>query len=461
MKKASLIILVLVVLASIGYQPVSSLFSVVWVDDNYPDVNEDIDGDQYFVTIAAALAAVESGGTVNVAAGVYGGQIVITKSGVTLQSTEGAVNTIIDFSGVWCGYWSTGVAGVDIPYGVSGVTVKGFTIVGGSPASDALISVGGDNNTICDNVVIGDPSSAGQDIGIHIGDVAETAAQLPSGNVITGNEVYDHAGSGIFVGNWAGVNNVVSGNRIHDNVVGGIPGLNGNGIEVDRALGVLVVRNTVYNNEAAGIKVVRTAPNATVEINRNTITTNGNGILSETWRPGAAGTATVVINCNNIVSNTQFGVLNNENALIYAGTNWWGDVSGPFHPVLNPGGIGNDVTDNVDFAPWGLVLNPCEPRDIYWVNPRTVISQICPLADYNIEKAETFLESLQGLLVDVQSLETDTSRVVKLLNEAEALLEKAKTFCKYSENCIAGNMLAIEAQKLLEEAEELLESMST
>ncbi|MBN2391608.1 MAG: hypothetical protein JXR84_12860 [Anaerolineae bacterium] len=31
---------------------------------------------------------------------------------------------------------------------------------------------------------------------------------------------------------------------------------------------------------------------------------------------------------------------------------WWGDATGPYHPIINPGGIGNQVSDNVDFIPW-------------------------------------------------------------------------------------------------------------
>jgi len=32
--------------------------------------------------------------------------------------------------------------------------------------------------------------------------------------------------------------------------------------------------------------------------------------------------------------------------------NWWGDASGPYHPLLNPGGLGDAVGDHVDFTPW-------------------------------------------------------------------------------------------------------------
>ncbi|MFH1278033.1 MAG: right-handed parallel beta-helix repeat-containing protein [Candidatus Eisenbacteria bacterium] len=32
--------------------------------------------------------------------------------------------------------------------------------------------------------------------------------------------------------------------------------------------------------------------------------------------------------------------------------NWWGHPSGPYHPALNPGGLGDEVSDHVLFDPW-------------------------------------------------------------------------------------------------------------
>ena len=41
---------------------------------------------------------------------------------------------------------------------------------------------------------------------------------------------------------------------------------------------------------------------------------------------------------------------------VAAELNFWGAASGPRHPALNPTGLGDDVSDNVDFVPW---LNAC------------------------------------------------------------------------------------------------------
>ncbi len=61
------------------------------------------------------------------------------------------------------------------------------------------------------------------------------------------------------------------------------------------------------------------------------------------------------IHCNNIVGNTEYGVqdYNGDND-VDATLNWWGDNSGPLHPTTNPGGSGNAVSDNVDYDPWTL-----------------------------------------------------------------------------------------------------------
>jgi hypothetical protein len=35
-----------------------------------------------------------------------------------------------------------------------------------------------------------------------------------------------------------------------------------------------------------------------------------------------------------------------------AKSNWWGDASGPYHPTLNPNGLGDEVGNNISFIPW-------------------------------------------------------------------------------------------------------------
>jgi len=40
--------------------------------------------------------------------------------------------------------------------------------------------------------------------------------------------------------------------------------------------------------------------------------------------------------------------------------NWWGDASGPYNPTQNPSGLGNAISNNINFTPW-LDANPLAP----------------------------------------------------------------------------------------------------
>lgn len=48
-----------------------------------------------------------------------------------------------------------------------------------------------------------------------------------------------------------------------------------------------------------------------------------------------------------------YGVWNETGTVTIAAENcWWNDVSGPYHPSMNPDGLGERVSSNVDFTPW-------------------------------------------------------------------------------------------------------------
>jgi hypothetical protein len=86
--------------------------------------------------------------------------------------------------------------------------------------------------------------------------------------------------------------------------------------------------------------------NSSPEISLNTFQNNGDGVL-------ALNESSPVIHNNNIEGNSNYGVRNGDDAvLIDAENNWWGDPSGPYHPIDNPSGLGNEVSDYVDCDPW-------------------------------------------------------------------------------------------------------------
>ena len=68
---------------------------------------------------------------------------------------------------------------------------------------------------------------------------------------------------------------------------------------------------------------------------------------------GATPLSNVHINCNNMDNNPD-GFLNEVDVAVDAEYNWWGDANGPTH-ASNPGGMGDAVSDGVDFDPWMAV----------------------------------------------------------------------------------------------------------
>jgi len=53
-----------------------------------------------------------------------------------------------------------------------------------------------------------------------------------------------------------------------------------------------------------------------------------------------------------IKDNPSYGIKNGSESTVNALFNNWGDPSGPYHPYLNPDGVGNQVSNGVAFNPW-------------------------------------------------------------------------------------------------------------
>ncbi len=79
----------------------------------------------------------------------------------------------------------------------------------------------------------------------------------------------------------------------------------------------------------------------------------------------ASGSSNPVINNCDIIDNQYYGIRNSNPAItINAENNWWGDPTGPYDGsddtgsggLYNPGGLGDEVTDYVDYDPWATSL---------------------------------------------------------------------------------------------------------
>jgi hypothetical protein len=74
----------------------------------------------------------------------------------------------------------------------------------------------------------------------------------------------------------------------------------------------------------------------------------GQGDIGEGYGPND----NIQIHDSSLVGNV-FAVENQDDTTIIDATNnWWGDASGPYHPDTNPDGLGNVVSDYVDYSFW-------------------------------------------------------------------------------------------------------------
>jgi parallel beta-helix repeat protein len=214
--------------------------------------------------------------------------------------------------------------------------------------------------------------------------VSDGASATVSGNNISG---HDYTGSswsatGILVIQAAdGV--VISGNNVHDNMEGIYAEtlrnltVSGNTVTKSRDTGVYLL--LVDNSEVSGNSIssgsvgLWLADSSGIAVKLNTISKNGDGVVIDgdshndtftdnkilintstgvTVAPYGVEPSGIVFRLNQIVGNGTYGIDNTTSKVVDALSNWWGDVTGPYHPTKNPGGLGDDVSDNVLFDPW-------------------------------------------------------------------------------------------------------------
>lgn len=113
--------------------------------------------------------------------------------------------------------------------------------------------------------------------------------------------------------------------------------------------------------------VVYVGLGAVVSMDHNTFTGNTN---LTNWPSGVYANISfpIEVHQNNIFSNSPPAVALSAASpyqSLDAINNWWGDPSGPYHPILNPNGLGDTVGDNVLFDPWltSYVGVPISPPD--------------------------------------------------------------------------------------------------
>jgi parallel beta-helix repeat protein len=121
----------------------------------------------------------------------------------------------------------------------------------------------------------------------------------------------------------------------------------GIGLYLADSSGIIVDENEV-NNNGDGLVVDGDSHDDT--FNLNEFLNNANtGVTVALYYVEPSG---LVFRFNQIAGNGTLGIDNTTGNVVDAYSNWWGDVTGPYHPTANPMGLGNDVSDNVLFDPW-------------------------------------------------------------------------------------------------------------
>ncbi len=304
-------------------------------------------------TIQGGIDAALAGDTVTVSDGTYTEDVDVLDVGVTGITIQGeSLSAIVE-------------GGFLIR--VDDITIDGFTIKNGrtgATAEIAAIVVEGesDGHTFTNNTLIG--LNLHNTYGINLSKLSDSV--LIDGNVsynwefgiylrsqcsnitVSNNEVYDNLKIGIAVSYSTGC--LVTNNDVHGNNTLALAFGNG-GIVVYRGSGNIVSSNQVYNNLIAGLDLGETT---------NCVVTNND--IHDNNTPGSVDGAGIVVykgtghlvNYNDIYDNGNNGLLvvPVSPPTVDALYNWWGDISGPYHATTNPGGLGDEVSDDVDYQPW-------------------------------------------------------------------------------------------------------------
>lgn len=317
----------------------------VWVcpsgDCGHPGVS--------FNTIQDGINAVQTGGTVNVAAGTYQEQITIAKP-LTVTGADGAV---LDGTGLLPA-WTTGVKIRSGNVTYNNIDVTNFT-QDGITAYDNIDMP----NLHITNSKISNIQPGYWGFGIYVGYESEGFEYTPpdltghldfSGLLIEGNEITNVHSSALVLQSITGAPGTlqVRNNYIHDNTTN-------SGIWVDCARNLVIENNTLVNNkwgiEFSAIPEFDNPSFLNGPYSPKDVTLGGNSIsasinqgivLYQAW----PGTFTVI---GNGLQGNLTGIDNQLAETLTARNNWWNAVSGP--GGVGPG-TGDTVSAYVDYTPW-------------------------------------------------------------------------------------------------------------
>ena len=323
-----------------------------------------------YPTIQAALNAAGDGDTILVQPGTYYENLIWPDvDGITLTSSGGPADTIIDGGGIGHVIYIA-IQSVNI---TNNTTIYGFTIQGGGNVErGAGVRLHESDPTLTDLIITDNHNSDfGGGLYSYISDFLMSDTRIIGNSSERGGGLYIWGGSpaidNVFVhGNsgrvYAGGIYFQPTNSTLTNVlITGNEGGQGGGIYATSNGQMNIQQSTIVGNqstrEGGGLytRVIGgriTLSNVTIA--NNSAVQEGNGIYD------LAGELT--IEASNIANNL-FGLYNNNRMgrTVPATDCWWGDTSGPYHPVLNPNGLGDSISDFVNAVPFLTAPNMDAP----------------------------------------------------------------------------------------------------
>ena len=303
--------------------------------------------------------------------------VIVYKNGLTIKSTAGPGSTFITCN---LSFWLNPMA---IQFSTGGAILPGF----GTAPSAVIIAA---NDVTIDGFTIAS---------YYVGDHGQTwhpnTGGIFIGGLYAGDLTYEGVGRATIMNNdisgWAGIYDWKSpDNTIKDNTIttrntnatdptwSNVPPGSGIGIwdgwnQGNPAIstkGTVITGNTIvgipitnqgFSNKGIDIGGMPAADRSATIGPCNTIKNWCLGI--SIWNSGGTFTIQYMI----VEGNTMYGLVDSASSVADARYVYWGDPSGPYHPTLNPTGLGNQVSDNVNFIPWKHIES-CNPEYYLTVN---------------------------------------------------------------------------------------------
>jgi len=320
---------------------------------------------RYYEEIQAAINEAWDGDTIEVSAGTYAPFTVDGKTNLTIQSgstviVEGTQLVATAYTNRGCVVFikdSTDVV-------LDGLDIEGLDLTElGDMGKNYGIIYENSSGEINDCTV--SPNTVGHMFGFAIG--MWDGSEVTVDNCI----IHNFGRLGVFIYN--GCIASVLDSTIEGQVYGGFGevcyGIEIEGVMDDATPGtgsqVTITGNEIYNcdntfdpapeSQSGGIYIngwleYYDEEDSTVIVENNDIHDNYSGII-------VIKSSLSYAHFNDIYDNRTFGVeslpdYDDSTAVFDAISNWWGDATGPYHPTANSGGLGDEVSDNVDFSSW-------------------------------------------------------------------------------------------------------------